>query len=98
MSRCVFSVEARGDLVQIHDYIARDSPSAALRFVERLEAQCERLSEHPSMGVSRPEFGAGHRSFVFPGTRYVIIYRPSVEGVEIIHVRHGSVDLLRLFE
>ena len=98
MSRCVFTLNARADLQQIHDYIARNSPSSALRFVERLEESCLRLVDYPFMGTARPEFGADHRSFVVQGTRYLIIYRPADDGVVIIHVRHGSQDLVRLFE
>ena len=98
MSRCYFTPTAREDLQEIHDYIARDSPANALRFVERLEEHCTRLAEHPFIGVGRPEFGQGHRTFVVPKTRYIIVYRPRDDGVEIIHVRRGSQDLIRLFE
>ena len=98
MSRCAFTLEARADLQQIHDYIAQGSPTNALRFVDRLEEQCARLVDHPQMGIARLEFGPDHRSFYMPGTRYVIIYRPTSNGVEIIHVRHGSQELRRLFE
>ena len=90
MSRCVFTLEARTDLQQFHDYIARNSPANALRFVDLLERQCAQLADHPRMGMVRPEFGVAHRSFVVPGTRYIVIYRPTNDGVEIIHVRHGS--------
>ncbi len=98
MSHCVFTFEARADLQRIHDYIARNSPSNALRFVVRPEEVCIGLADHPFMGTARPEFGTDLRSFVVPGTRYVIIYRPAADCVEIVHVRHGSQDLLRLFE
>ncbi len=98
MNRCVFALEARADLQHIHDYIAQDSPRNALRFLDRLEEQCLRLADQPRMGVSRPEFGPEHRSFVMPGTRYLIIYRTITDGVEIVHVRHGSQNLRRLFE
>jgi toxin ParE1/3/4 len=98
VSRCVFSLEARADLLHIHDYIAQDSPANALLFVDRLEEQCLRLADYPWIGVARPEFGSDHRSFVVPGTRYLIIYRPTGDGVEVVHVRHGSQDLRRLFE
>ena len=39
---------ARGScrLQQIHDYIAKDNPAAALRFVDRIEAHCTRLAHH----------------------------------------------------
>ena len=98
MGRYVFTREAVADIRQIHEYIARNSPRNANRFVDRLEEQCEALADHPYLGVARPEFGSNHRSFVVPGTRYIIIYRPARDGVEIIHIRHGSQDLLRLFE
>ena len=98
MSVCLFTPQARADLRQIHDYIAQDSPANALRFIERLEGRCFFLADYPYIGVSRPEFGANHRSFVVPGTRYIIVYRPIADGVEIIHVRHGSQDIRRLFQ
>ena len=50
------------------------------------------------MGMVRPEFGVAHRSFVVPGTRYIVIYRPTNDGVEIIHVHHGTQDLRLLFD
>ena len=50
MSRCVFSLEARSDLQQIHDYIAQDSPRSAIRIVDRLEGMCLLLADQPRMG------------------------------------------------
>jgi addiction module RelE/StbE family toxin len=96
MSRCEFSPQARADLLQIHDRIAQDNPANALRFVDRLEQQCYRLADHPYMGRSRSDLGPGFRSFVVPGTRYLIIYRVVEDGVQIIHVRQGGQDLNRL--
>ena len=98
MSRCEFTPDARADLQQIHDFIAQDSPRNALRFVDRLEEQCYGLADHPYVGVARPEFGPTHRSCAVPRTRYIIIYRPVDDGVEIIHVRQGSQDLRQLNE
>jgi addiction module RelE/StbE family toxin len=96
MTRCEFSPEARADLLQIHDRIAQDSPSSALRFIDRLEQQCYRLADYPYMGRSRSDLGSGLRSFVVPRTRYVIIYRVVTDGIQIIHVRQGGQDLNRL--
>ena len=98
MSRCEFTPDARVDLQQIHDFIAQNSPRNALRFVDRLEDQCHRLADHPYLGVARPEFGSTHRSFTVPRTRYIIIYSPIDDGVEILHVSQGSQDLQRFFE
>ncbi len=98
MSRCYFTPEARSNLQHIHDYIAQDSPANALSFVNLLEGQCERLAEGPFIGIERPEFGLDIRSFVVPGTRYMIFYRPTIGGVEVLYIAHGSRDLRRLFE
>ena len=73
MSRCIFSLESRSDLQQIHDYIAQESPRSAIRIMGRLEEMCLLLADQPRIGVARPEFGAEHRSFLAPATRYVII-------------------------
>ena len=98
MSRCYILPTARADLQQVHDYIAEHSPASALRFVERLEDRCYLLADHPYMGISRLDLGENCRCFVVPGTGYIIIYHPIQGGVEIIHVRHGSQNLSRLFQ
>ena len=98
MSRFDLTHDAREDLQQIHDYIAQYNYDNALRLAGRIEERFELLADYPYLGVARPEFGATHRSFVVPRTDYIIIYRPVEDGVEIIHVRHGSQDLRRLFE
>ena len=98
MSRCDILPTARADLQQIHDYIAENSPASALRFVQRLENRCYLLADHPYIGIGRLDLGEDCRSFVVPGTDYIVIYRPLEDGVEIIHVRHGSQKLSRLFE
>ena len=97
MSVCLFTPQARDDLQQIYDYIAQSSPANALRLTDRIEERCHLLADYPYIRIARPEFGSSHRSFVVPGTRYIIVYRPVDDGVEIIHVRHGSQDLHSLF-
>ena len=98
MSRCVFAPEARADLAEIHDYIARYSPDDAVQFVRRLEEHCLRLADHPYAGAARPDLGPEFRLSAVPRTRYVIIYLPMDDGVEIVLVRHGARDIRRLFE
>ncbi len=47
MKRRDFAAEAVQDLSDIHDYIARDSPSAARRFIETIDGRCNTLAENP---------------------------------------------------
>ena len=47
MTKVVLISEARADLKEIKDYIARDSTSAARRVVRQLRAAMERLADLP---------------------------------------------------
>ena len=95
MSKCRFSPQARDDLRDIHDFIASDKPIAALRFIERLEAACEQLGEHPLLGEACEEIG--HDLRMFTVGNYVLFYRRFGHGVEIARVIHGARDWRRLF-
>jgi hypothetical protein len=55
MSRYILSSEAKADLRDIRDYIARGNPNRAVSFVEELIERLQRLAERPLMGRSRDE-------------------------------------------
>jgi toxin ParE1/3/4 len=80
---------------EIHDYIAEDSLTAASRWIDRLDQDCQRLAEMPGMGRLRAEFGSGVRSF--PTAAYVIFYRETANGIEVLRVLHGARDIQSLF-
>lgn len=88
-----WSDEASADLEALHAYIARDSPTYARRFIERLLTAVDRLEEFPESGRHVPE-AAGEptvRELLFQS--YRIVYVREAEGVRIITVIHGSRDL-----
>ena len=86
---------AESDLSKIWLYIARDSPEAADRFVDKLLLQCKRLASSPSLGWPRSEFAPGLRSYRVGN--YFIFYFPTEAGIEVARVLHGARDLPRLF-
>ncbi len=90
-----FTDEAAKDLNHIHDYIGRDSPAAAGHFIQMIEERCDTLAENPSLGRSRPELGRNIRSF--PAGNYVVFYRPTEEGVDVVRVIHGARDITTMF-
>jgi toxin ParE1/3/4 len=94
MSRLHFSSLALKDLEGIHDFIAIDSAPRALRFVSKLERRCHSLIEMRERGRPREELAPSLRSTV--EGNYVIFYRPTTDGVEIIRVLHGARDLRRV--
>jgi toxin ParE1/3/4 len=86
---------AESDLTKIWLYIARDSPEAADRFIDKLRVHCGRLAASPNLGRLRPDFAPGLRSYRVGN--YFIFYFPTDSGIEVARVLHGARDLPRLF-
>ena len=82
---------ASGSLLDILRYIQADSPSAAQRLAEEIEAKTSRLGRFPISGRVVPKFpSSGLREIL--GGNYRIIYRLVKEKsrVEVLTVRHGA--------
>ncbi len=78
---------ARDDLLAIIDYISDDSPDAAQRLKDEIEAKAARLPDHPLI----------YREGRVPGTRemivrsnYVVIYAIDARAVSILRVLHAA--------
>ncbi len=73
-------------VANLHEYIAKDNPSAADQMRDRVLGFVEtKLADHPSIG--RPGRVDGTReSVVHPS--YIIVYRVKAQTVEILTVRH----------
>ncbi|MCI0485827.1 MAG: type II toxin-antitoxin system RelE/ParE family toxin [Blastocatellia bacterium] len=82
---------ARGDLLDIWDYVAADSLAKADRLLNTINKQCEKLARFPEMGRARDELAPSLRSF--PVGKYVIFYRPIEDGVEVVRVLHGKREI-----
>lgn len=95
MAKAIFAPAAEADLEAIHDHIAADNPVAALELIGRFEELATRLAETPGMGRVRSELLPNLRSF--PISRYLVFYRPSADGIEVVRVLHGARDLPALF-
>lgn len=79
----------------IAQYIARDNPEAAVRWVVDLFETVERLADYPESGRIVPEVGVRRiREVIFGAYRVIYSVR---ENVGILTVRRGS-QLLRLTE
>ena len=96
--------QAIRDLSDIAFYLAEEagSDNLAFRFLDAAEASFEQLAAMPAMGVSRkyrdPEL-EGIRMWRIVGfDSYLVFYRPTLGGVEIIRVIHGSRDIEHLFD
>ncbi len=76
----------------IRDYIAKDSPYYARRFIERIFDAAGKLQDHPRMGRLVPEADRDDvRELIYQG--YRIIYRTQPDRVQVVTVIHGSRNL-----
>lgn len=91
MRKCEFTKRAASDLEEIHDFIARNSPKIAGRFIEKIRKTCRSLAESPGMGRKRKELFPGIRSF--PIGNYVIFYRTAERGIEVVRVLSSYRDI-----
>ena len=94
MAKLVIAPSARQDLSDIFDYIARDKPIAAAKWVEKVEEKCKLIATTPEFGERRPEYGVELRSSVVG--RYVIFFRPIENGIEVARVIAGDRDIRSL--
>ena len=86
---------ALGDMENIRDYIAQDSPENANRFIEQLFDAAAELYGLPHRGRQVPESDRDDvRELIHK--EYRIIYRVKPHEVDVLAVVHGSRDLNRL--
>jgi toxin ParE1/3/4 len=85
------STEAEGDLETIGDYIGRDDPERAIRFLREIRTKCLDLADMPNgfplvgrykdMGIRQRVSG-----------NYLIFYRVYPKKIIVLHILHGARD------
>jgi plasmid stabilization system protein ParE len=85
-----------GDLEEIAEYIAQDSPRHAARMLRLLRVRMKEIARNPKIYRLRPEIGAEAR--LASAGNYVILFRIRQNTVRIERVVHGSRDLLPMLE
>lgn len=85
-----------GDLKQIAEFIAADSPFHALRTLRLLRAKMKDVARKPELYRLRPEIGRDARLAAVGN--YVILFRIRRDFVRIERVVHGGRDLQPLVD
>lgn len=85
-----------GDLEEIADYIARDNPREAARFLRQLRARMREIAKRPQLYRLRPELGEDARLAI--EGNYVILFRICGGLVRIERVLHGSRNLFPIVD
>ena len=91
MARVVRASAAKADAREIWVYIAQDNPDAADRLLDRFDDLFRLLLSQPFLGKSVEELAQKLR-FV-PIGNYLIFYRPTKDGIEIVRILHGARDI-----
>ena len=86
--RVRWSARAESDLYWIGDYIGRDDPNVAERWVEGIRERAHRAGTFPRSGRVVPEFEHQSIREVFVGN-YRIVYLVETRGLLVLAVREG---------
>lgn len=88
MPRVTRSRRVEQDLLQIAEYIAKENPAAAARWLNEVEQTFTLLASYPNVGQSVDDIRPGLRRFCLGN---YLIYFESVRGeLQIIRVLHGA--------
>ena len=90
----VWTAPGRLDLLNALSYLVHEaqSPDAATRLLDEVEAAASSLSEFPERGRAVPELGLPRRELPVRG--YRLVYQVRAE-VEILRLLHGRRDFAR---
>ncbi|GAB4159135.1 MAG: type II toxin-antitoxin system RelE/ParE family toxin [Cyanobacteria bacterium J069] len=91
MNRYRLSRQAEQDLEDIWVYIAERNPVAADLLLAKIFDRLPMLAQFPEMGRARDELLPSLRSF--PVKPYIVFYRSTEKGLEIVRILHQSRDI-----
>ena len=83
--------QAKLDLIEIWGFIADDNEAAADRMLDRIDDVLGMLRDRPLAGRERPELAPKLRSF--PVGSYLVFYLPLPNGIDLVRVRSGYLDI-----
>jgi plasmid stabilization system protein ParE len=98
VTRYRLSTEARGDLVEIRQYLTGEVGAAIARHVlSAVRQKLQFLADHPQAGHSRTDLTDEPVKFwsVFS---YLIVYDPQTRPIGVARILHAGRDLETLFK
>ncbi|MCL6493361.1 MAG: type II toxin-antitoxin system RelE/ParE family toxin [Ignavibacterium sp.] len=83
--KLIWTKEALLRLLEIEDYIAKDNPTTAIEFVDKLISTAEKIVYHPEKGRIVPELSIDKiREIIFKN--YRIVYMIKKDSINILTV------------
>lgn len=88
--------EAERDLLEIFAYLGEESPQAAERFLDAVEATLGRIAARPGLGaplnLDDPRLADLRVCSVSRFKSYLIFYRATDDEMDVVRVLHGARD------
>jgi plasmid stabilization system protein ParE len=95
-SQYVLTHEAQQDLIDIWDYIARDSPQAADQVMEEIKKSFDLLVQFPGAGHQRKDVRDNRYRF-WRANRFIIAYFPKTSPLQIARIVGAARDFRNIF-
>ena len=96
-TRILRRLKAAEDAESIANYIAQDSLTAALRFLENLQITLKELADTPGSGSRFESLHADLANLRFRRVKgfpnHVIFFFEHKEAIEVVRILHGAQDL-----
>jgi toxin ParE1/3/4 len=90
-----FSPKARRELNDLLETIGQHNPVAAAKWAAKIEERCRLLAQFPHSGTACPDLLPNLRCSSVGS--YVIYFRPTKDGIQVVHIVHGARDITQLF-
>jgi len=97
MADFFYSQEARDDLLEIWEFIARDNLDAADRVEQKIQEAVSLLARNPELGHVRRDLTSKPVRF-WPLFSYLIVYDPAARPLEVVRILSGYRDIAELLK
>jgi len=97
MADHIYSPEARLDLLEIWEFIARDNLDAADRVEQEIRQAVEMLARNPGLGHLRRDLTSRPVRF-WSVYSYLIVYEPNARPLEVVRILSGYRDVAALLK
>jgi plasmid stabilization system protein ParE len=96
-SRFIFTEEAETQLLEILDFLADESETAAARVRDAIYDAVGKLAERPGIGHMREDLTDRPLKF-WSVYSYLVVYDPESRTLTIVAVLHGARDVAQLLK
>ena len=99
MAEIRWTREAETWLKDIHDYIAKDNPYAAIAVIEGIYQKVQALRQFPDIGhIYRCEGEGEIRILLYGHYRIAYLRRKEKDIIDVLGVFHGALDIDRYID